>query len=160
MTRNGPAAVPGQWLRLLAAAAGLIVAAGIGYYSGHATPNDSARAGDLYSAAQSRYASFLFAQRDDGGSNEESLRAYIAYLDARARDRDRQTTNSYAFDKALAYTRLSEIARQRGATDAAARLAHDAGALCPAIGLHNCSANELLRTTRERDRRIWGGPGG
>jgi len=158
MTRDVVGAVPVRWLLLLAGTAAVLLAGGVGYYFGWTASNDAVRSGDFYAAAQSRYAAFILAQQDNVGTNEDSLRAYIAYLEARAPNRERP--NAYAFDKALALTRLSEIARRHGGADAAAHLANDAGALCPAIGLRNCSANELLRTTRERDRRIWGDPGG
>ena len=45
---------------------------------------------DLFTAAQSRYSSYIFAIRKDRNdeAQEDDLRSYLAYLDARARDPD------------------------------------------------------------------------
>jgi hypothetical protein len=147
--------------RLLPIAAGLVlllIGTAGGYYLGTRTSNDVARRVDLYAAAQSRYASFVFSRDNEGGVNADSLRAHLAYLEAQAREH--ANANLYAFDKALALTRMSEIARRGGASEEALRLADQAGSMCAATGLANCSTNELLRTVRERDRRAWGNPGG
>ena len=149
------------WLTMCSAAA-LAIGAGAGFYFGHGGSHDLALRPDLYATAQSRYTSFLFSVRRDGSSvsDEGSLRSYVAYLDMQAHERDAGRRNLYAFDKALALTRLSEFARRRGATDDVLRLAEGAEASCAATGLRHCSANELLRTTRERDRAVWLGQGG
>jgi len=137
-----------------------LIGAGAGYYWGRDASDDLDQRPDLYVTAQSRYTSFLFAVRTGGGdgSDESTLRAYVAYLDTRARQTDAPNPNVYAFDRALALTRLSEFARRRGAAGDALRLAGGAESACAATGLRRCTANELLRTTRERDRRVWSDP--
>ena len=131
----------------------VVLSAAAGYRLGAASTSDVARRIDLYAAAQTRYTSFVFGSGSPSG-NEESLRAYLALLDTRAGERG--IPDAYSFDKALALTRLSEIARRHGAAEEAARRSNEAGGLCRATGLANCSANELLRAVRSRDAKIWG----
>ena len=128
-----------------------------GYHVGQGGTSDEARAIDLFATAQSRFTAYQFAIRKDGhrSADESALRAYLEYLDARSRDAKAPSGNVYAFDKAIVLIRLSDYARSRRATDEADRLAKQADALCPSIGLGNCSANMLLATVRGRDRRVW-----
>jgi hypothetical protein len=130
-----------------------------GYFYGQSRVSSGADGIDLFAAAQSRYASYLFgAGRGDdriSGENEKALRAYLEHLDARATGAS--SKNVYAYDRALALIRLSDLARKRHNLDEAERLAGDAEAMCPSIGLGNCSANNLLATVRARDRKVWAG---
>jgi hypothetical protein len=144
----------------------LLAAALLGGIAGYQFGRSPSSAGadpmiDLFTAAQSRYSSYLFAIRRDRNNeaHEDDLRSYLAYLDARAGDRGAANPNIYAFDKALARIRLSQLAQLRGATAVSIRLTEEADAICPATGLRNCSANNVLFTARERDRRVWGVPG-
>ena len=141
--------------------AGIVAAATLGGVAGYRLGRDgssgAAPATDLFTAAQSRYSSYLLAIRKDrnGEAREDELRSYLTYLDARARDANAANANVYAFDKVLARVRLSQLAQSRGATAVANRLMEEADAICPSTGLRNCSANSMLFTARERDRRAW-----
>ena len=128
-----------------------------GYFLGQRESIDVAHRIDLYATAQSRYTSFLFGASRNGSSDEDLLHAYLTYLEARAREHDAPNANVYAFDRALALVRLSEIARGRGASGDAMRLQNEADAVCPATGLRNCSASELQSIAHQRDRRVWVG---
>jgi hypothetical protein len=144
-------------LSLLCVAAA-IAGAGGGYYLGRDVSAADRSSVDLFTAAQLRYGSYLFAVRSDSVANarEVELRSYLAYLDANALRPAAANPNVYAFDKALAFVRLAQLAQSRKATADATRLLGEADAVCPSTGFHNCSANDLLFTVRERDRRAWG----
>ena len=141
--------------------AAAVVGVAAGFYYGRKGSSGADPMIDLFTVAQSRYSSYLFSIRMDrnGEAHDDDLRSYLAYLNERARDQDSATHHLYAFDKALALTRLSQIAQSRKAISDAARLSKDADAICPSTGLRNCSANDLLFTVRERDRRTWGRAG-
>lgn len=152
-------------MKLVAVTCGTILIAALlsgaaGYQLGHSELSRSDSMPDLFTTAQSRYDSYVFGIRKNRNNeaHEEDLRSYLAYLDARARDRDAVNANVYAFDKTLARVRLSQLAQSRGATGVAVRMTEEADAICPLTGLRNCSANNVLITARERDRRAWGIP--
>ena len=128
-----------------------------GYRYGQSGATGGAPAIDLFAAAQSRYTSYRFALRDagDNPAGEDELRAYYDYLGVRARDPDTRNPNVYSFDRAIVLVRLSEFVRKRRDADEAARLMKDADATCPSTGLRDCSANDLLRIVRDRDRQAW-----
>ncbi len=134
-------------------------AAAAGFYFGRSDAQGEVPVVDLFTAAQSRYTSYLFSVRRDGNdaAREDALRSYLSYLEMRARDKNAANEHVYAFDRALLLVRLSEIAQRRGATAEALRLTREAEAMCPSTGLHNCSANGLLTAARERDRRFLSG---
>jgi hypothetical protein len=136
-----------------------LIGAGVGFRYGQCDLVDPDRPIDLFAASQSRYTSYVFTVRKGGSdeANEIALRAYLGYLDERSRNSGTANPNLYSFDKAIALIRLSEIAQRRGATADSAQLATEADAWCSSAGIRKCSANQLLGTVRERDRRGWAG---
>jgi hypothetical protein len=151
--------------RFVLIAAGMVAASLLGGVAGYQIgPGASSGADpmtDLFTVAQSRYSSYLFAIRKDRNfeGRADDLSSYLAYLDTRARDQGAANPNVYAFDKALARIRLSQLAQLHGANADAIRLAAEADAICPSTELRRCSANNLLIMARERDRQLWGIPG-
>src|SRR4030095_9685135 len=139
---------------ILAAALGGAAGYAIGR-SGGSGPNTMIY---FFTVAQSRYSSFLFLIRKDRNreAREDDLNAYLAFLDARSKDAGVANAATFAFDKALARIRLSQLAHSRGATQAATRLSGQADADCSSTALPDCFANNLLRVVRDRDRRAWG----
>ena len=139
-----------------------ILAAALGGAAGYAIGRSGASGTntmiDFFTVAQSRYSSFLFVIRKDRNreAREDDLNAYLAFLDTRSRDAGVANAATFAFDRALARIRLSQLAQSRGATQAAARLSEQADADCASTALPDCSANNLLRVVRDRDRRAWG----
>jgi hypothetical protein len=143
---------------MLCAVAAALLGAAIGYFFGRSGSSAADPMIDLFATVQSRYSSYVFGVRKDGDNDahERDLRSYLAYLDARVRESGSANANLYAFDKALALVRLSQIAQARGATVEADQIRKDADAKCVSTGLRNCSANYLLFIARQRDRNAWG----
>src|SRR4030095_8187342 len=136
-----------------------ILAAALGGAAGYAIGRSGASGTntmtDFFTVAQSRYSSFLFVISKDRNreAREDDLNAYLAFLDARSRDEGVANAAAFAFDRALARIRLSQLAQSRGATQAAARLSEQADLDCSSTALPDCSANNLLRVARDRERR-------
>jgi len=145
---------------VLCAVAAALLGGAVGFYFGRSGSSTADPMIDLFATVQSRYSSYVFGVRKDGNNDahEGDLRSYLAYLDARVTERGSANANLYAFDKALALVRLSQIVQARGATAEADRMRKDADAKCVSTGLRNCSANYLLFIARQRDRNAWGNP--
>jgi hypothetical protein len=81
----------------------------------------------IFSAAQSRYSSYVFAVRGgrDTDVRENDVRS-ISPFDARAATPDAPNSNVFAFDKALAMVRLAQIAQSRKSVDEAAAMMRSA----------------------------------
>jgi len=95
----------------------------------------------------------VIAPRDEDTLHQNSLRAYVAFLDnlsaSDASDAARQT---HAADKALLLIRLADLAEQRGSSAESTRLTADALAVCSTAGLPYCSSVELRQRAQKLDR--------
>ena len=134
-----------------------VLAAGValGFYLGFKAAESRAAVGQIAEVAY--YSAFLEAQRSrgDDAAYEEALRGHLQLLD------DRKGKPSLidfagtvvAFDSALTYARLSELALKRGATEEASRYLAHAAALCPKLGWRECSGEGIRAFAQGLDKR-------
>lgn len=126
-------------------AAAALVGGAIGFGFGWKSGAKAGPVFDLFTAAQ--FSTYVSAIRHNGtpAAYEDALRSSISLNDQlRARDADPSNQRMYLFDKALDLVRLSELAKERGATEEASRLSAEVEALCPNTGIRDCSFRKLV----------------
>jgi len=83
---------------------------------------------------------------------ETALRQHISFLQFNAQRAERVFgAKATANDTALAYARLSMLARKRGADAESLQYAKQAEFLCPALGWQDCSAEKLVALASQLD---------
>jgi hypothetical protein len=126
-----------------------VLGAGLGVYFGHRIAQPKVVVEET--ARISRYAAYVDMQRVNGteAAYEEALRGFLDILSSeRPGPRSGIPDRAYAFDAALTYVRLSQLAARRGDADEAAMLLSKASALCPRIGWTPCSESMLVDATK------------
>lgn len=83
---------------------------------------------------------------------EVALRQHISFLRSNAQSAERVFgAKATANDTALAYARLSLLARKRGADVESLHYAKHAESLCPALGWQECSAEKVIGLASQLD---------
>lgn len=144
--------VTGLWI-----VAAAVVGGTGGFYAGWHGALNTVYMTDMFVAAQHDTYLTVLRTKGNDAAYEDALRSQLSFLNAmQARSRDPSDQRMYTFDRALTLARLSTLVQKRGANAEAASLAHDAEALCPAIGLRDCSANTLVEAAHKIDNGLIG----
>jgi|SRR5690242_5375546 hypothetical protein len=107
-------------------------------------------------AYYSNYLSIMRTQGDDR-AYEDALRDYLRLLEElKATSAPYFSERIYATDKGLTLMRLARLAKKRGSSSEASSLASEAEALCPVIGLRECSAGAIDGMVSQLDSKARG----
>ena len=131
----------------------LIIGLGTGYY--FCTEINRARSLAFDIAEAAYFVAHVDIQMSEGtdATREEALHGFLALNEKRrARSTEFYTEKMFATGSALAYARLSALARKRGATQEAQQYLKRAESFCPQIGWQECSAAKISYMVQRLDK--------
>jgi hypothetical protein len=129
-----------------------VLGAALGGYFGFRIAQPRVFADEM--ARISHYSAYVDIQRANAtdAAYEEALRGFLGLLNtARGNSSSGIPDRAYAFDAAVTYVRLSQLAAKRGAKEEATAFLGKASALCPRIGWKACSETILVDATERLD---------
>ncbi len=112
-------------------------------------------------AEMNYYGSFRAIQMAEGtdATLEDAIRLHLSLIEQRkARNSPMFTEKIAATDSALEYTRLSLLAKKRGATQEAQQLIKQALSFCAVVGWKDCEEANLIEAVQQLDKQgLFGG---
>jgi hypothetical protein len=148
----------GVTMKLLLKALVVLFAFAAGGYGGYWYATKSAEGAFLAfdMLEHNYYLSFSSVQMANGtdATREKVIRSHLALMEKhKVRPSIFFTDESIAFDSALAYARLSALAKRQGSTLEAQQLLDRAVSYCPKLGWSKCDSEKILSAVQQLDKQ-------